>query len=247
MRLFQYWDTGAPPEEIAGWVEGFRAANPGMKHRLYDRASASAFIGRRLGERERRAFDTLAVPAMQADYFRLCALWAVGGVWIDADYQAKRPLKDLLRQAPGGLMQLWHGHVVTGVIMAREPGDAFLRACLGLATLSIEARAPQTAYMSTGPGVVNAVRVIADPSSLEEVTTQYRNIGNSVGDFAELLERARASVGATPELAAAFKALTLIEVTAMKPWIGWKKPAYKQTDRHWQNWTGPQYLEPPAV
>ena len=133
--------------------------------------------------------------------------------------------------------------MVTGVILAREAGDAFLRACLDLASLCIEARAPQTAYMSTGPGVVNAVRVIADPSSLEDVTTQYRNIGNSVGDFPELLERARESVLATPELEAAFKALTLIEVTAMKPWISWKKPAYKQTDRHWQNWTGPQYLE----
>ena len=247
MRLFQYWDTGSPPEEVAGWIEGFRAANSGMKHRLYDRASASAFIGRRVGERERRAFDALAVPAMQADYFRLCAMWAVGGVWVDADYQSKAPLKKLLRQAEGTLLQFWHGHIVTGVILAREPGDAFLRACLDLATVSIEARAPQSAYMSTGPGVLNAVRVMADPAAFDEVLTQYRNIGQSVGDFGDLLDRARATTRVTPELEAAFKALTLIEVTAMKPWIAWKKPAYKQTGRHWQNWTGPQYFDPPTA
>ncbi|HEY5411517.1 MAG TPA: glycosyltransferase, partial [Caulobacteraceae bacterium] len=126
MRLFQYWDTGSPPDEVAGWIEGFRVGNPGFRHRLYDRDAASWFIGKQVGEREKRAFDAIAVPSMQSDYFRYCAVWALGGIYVDADFQSLAPLSGLLDQAPHSLMLVWDGHMVAGLMMCRQPGDPFV-------------------------------------------------------------------------------------------------------------------------
>ncbi|HEY5410526.1 MAG TPA: glycosyltransferase [Caulobacteraceae bacterium] len=244
MRLFQYWDTPEPPDEVAEWIDGFRATNPEMKHRLFDRDSASWFIGKWVGRRERQTFDALAVPAMQADYFRLCAIWAQGGVWVDADYQSGVPLRDVLEGVPETLLLTWYGHVDNSFMMCRDRGNPFLHACRDLATLNVEARTPERAYIATGPGVLSAVRVLIEPESSGEVATQFQRIRGSIGDSTTIMERARTALRVTPELERAFKAATLIEVAAMKRWLSRKKrPAYKKTTRHWQNWDGPQYID----
>ncbi len=243
MRLYQYWDTLPPPPEVAGWVDGFGRDNPGLKYRLYDRAAASWFIRKNLGERERRAFEACAVPAMQADYFRLCALWKLGGVYVDADFQSLRPLEGLLAQAPQSLMLSWDGHFVTGLMMFRQPGDAFLGACLGLATANIEARALTSAYTATGPGVINAIRVLVDPGSYDEVAKGFDNFFGRGWGFPELMERARRTVVITPEIAGAFQAMTVIHAKKLNGWIGRAAPAYKETERHWLHWRGPIYLD----
>ena len=41
MRLFQYWDTGAPPDDVAACVESFHALNPAMRPRPFDRNDAA--------------------------------------------------------------------------------------------------------------------------------------------------------------------------------------------------------------
>jgi hypothetical protein len=243
MRLYQYWDTPAPPAEVADWIDSFRGGNPGFRHRLFDREAASRFIGRRVGEREQRAFDAIAVPAMQADYFRLCAVWARGGVYVDADCRCIAPLEKLLRRAPRTLMPFADGHILNGVVMCRQPGDAFLRACLDLATLNIEARSLHSAYAAAGPGVLNAVRVLIDPESFDEVARYFDNIINSAWGFPELMERARRSIVVTAELESAFRAITLVRLKGMHKWIRWEAPAYKQTERHWLNWRGSLYFD----
>ena len=245
MRLFQYWDTGDPPPEVAAWVDGFRSMNPEMSHTLYDRDQASWFIGKRIGLRERRTFDTLLIPAMQADYFRLCAICSRGGVWVDADYQAAAPLREVLDDVPEALFLSWFGHVDNSFMMCRSPAKAFLSAALRLATLNIETRMNGRAYMVSGPGALSAIRVLVDPESTEQVEAQFHRLRGAVGDCATTMERARTAIPVTPELKQAFQAARLIEVAAMKPWLSRrKKPAYKQTSVHWQNWVGSIYAEP---
>src|SRR5665213_1522838 len=140
MRLFQYWDAREPPAEVAEWIEGFRTMNPDLKHRLYDRGSASWFIKKHLGEQERRAFDACAVPAMQADYFRLCAMVAKGGVWFDADCIAVRPLSTLIERVPSLLLVILDGGIINSTLIARARGNPFLSLCLKLSTRVIEER-----------------------------------------------------------------------------------------------------------
>ena len=241
MKLFQYWDSPTPPAEVASWIEGFRTGNPEFEHVLFDEGSATEFIARHYGPREVAAFKACAVPAMQADFIRLCAMDVHGGVYVDADNQSIKPLSELIAQAPRSMMFTWMGMVNNGFLLFRDPHDPFVRACLALTVENIEARRFETEFTSTGPGVFNAIRGLIDPATLTAVRAAFDNPMASAWGFEELLQIAAASVPLTPVLVEAYGAVTLINALAASPWIGADQPAYKETTRHWLRWTGPIY------
>ena len=241
MRLFQYWDTGHPPDEVAEWIEGFRVGNPELKHSLYDRDSASWLIRKHFGEREQRAFEAIAVPSMQSDYFRYCAVEAFGGVYADADYLPREPLTALINQAPHSLLLMWRGHWVGGLMMFKRPQSPFVRACRDLTTLNIEARRFGTAYTAAGPGVINAIRLLHDPSAEEEILAGFDNRYGRTWQFPELLEAARSSVQLTPELKSDIDRITILHHLEVERWLASPRPAYKNGPLHWLDWNGSIY------
>lgn len=254
MKLFQYWDTADPPAEVARWIEGVRRDNPDLEHELFDRRSAGEFISRHFGERERRAFDVCAVPAMQSDYFRLCALLRFGGVYLDADFQSKAPLSSLLQQAPKAMMLVWENEMVNGLMMFREAGNAFVAACLTLATDNIEARRFNgtdggfqrfNVRLATGPGLMNAIWALVDEALPQPVLGRMRQGLVRKWDAPELLEHARRLIPVTPELATALGSVTLVHMLGLETWIGAEQPAYKDTSRHWFYWREPLYNDDP--
>ncbi len=241
MKLFQYWDTGSPPDEVAGWIDGLRGMNPGFEHRLYDRDSASWFIGKHIGRREQAAFEACAVPAMQADYFRLCALKRSGGVYVDADFQALKPISPLIATAPHGLMEARNGQFLSGVMFIRPPADAFVTACLTLCTINIESRDIPNVYTATGPGVLCAVQAVLKPQTAPALLAAMDNMLQADWRFPVLLERARHEIRVTDELVRSFDALSILPKGGLRPWLVAPRPAYKATDRHWLNWQGSIY------
>ena len=243
MKLYQYWDSEQPPDEIAGWIEGFRQHNPEFDHRLYHRDKASWFIRKHFGEREQRAFDACAVPAMQSDYFRYCAIEKSGGVYADADYQAGEPLERLFARAPNALLLEWRGQWVGGLMMFRSAGNAFVRACREFATLNIEARRYENTFTVTGTGVINAIRLLLDPSSEAPIMNGLDNPHGRTWRFPELAAEARATVVVTPALRSDFDAITIMHHLQVERWIGTQQPAYKKTPRHWLHWEGPLYQD----
>lgn len=241
MKLFQYWDTGSPPDEVAEWIDGFRVKNPDLKHRLYDRDSASWFIRKHIGEREQRAFDAIAVPAMQADYFRYCAIVAKGGIYVDADFQCERPLDTLLARAPHALLLVWEGHLMNGFIMTRTSRHPCLSACLSFATENIELRRFTSPYRVTGPALMTSIWALAEGVTTAR-TVPPENPMELNWDLEEVLEPARAAIPLTPELLSAFHAITRMHVLSAAKWLGTRQPQYKRTARHWVHWKAPLYL-----
>ncbi|HEY5409202.1 MAG TPA: hypothetical protein VIJ94_00620, partial [Caulobacteraceae bacterium] len=152
-------------------------------------------------------------------------------------------LSGLLDQAPRSLMLAFDGHIVASLMMCRQPRDLFVRACLDLSTLVIEARALSSAYTGAGPGVINAIRALIEPDSFDEIAKGFDNFFGRAWGFPELMERARGSVVVTLPLAEAFRALTVISTKQIKPWIGAKAPAYKETGQHWLHWRGSIYVD----
>lgn len=242
MKLFQYWDTGRPPDDVAELVQGLARDNPKLEHRLHDRASARKMIGDRLGERWCKAFDACAVPAMQADYFRLCALWLFGGVYIDADNISVSPLDTLVVDAPDALMVSLDGYLTTGFMMFRSPRNTFLRATLDVATDNIERRVFDNVYVATGPPVADAVRALIDQTWFEHVYDRSDDWTRGMR-FGRLLDQARTLVRITPEIVAAYRAIRIMTVEDLAAWIGTKRPAYKSTERDWRLWRGSIYAE----
>ena len=243
MKLFQYWDQASPPAEVAGWIADFATRNPGFEHVLLNEETAAGFIATHHGPRWLAAFRTCAVPAMQADYIRLCVLDTFGGVYVDADNQSLRPLAELIDQAPHALMFTWGALLNNGFLMFRRAGHPFIRACLALTTANIEARRFDVEFTSTGPGVANAVRAVLEPSVLPAILADFDNPLTSGWGFAELIEHARVLIQPTAELLEGFREITLMNALAAGSWIGAEQPAYKAGERHWLNWKGPIYVE----
>ena len=243
MKLFQYWDTGSPPDEVAGWIEGFRVKNPELKHRLFDRDSASWFIRKHLGERYQRAFDACAVPSMQSDYIRICAVEVMGGVYADADLQCLQPLNGFIERAPRSLMLSWGKQLLHSFMMMREAHDPLISASLELVTRNIEERRFTSAYTATGPAILNAIRGLVYPGSLEKIFPILDNPVCRSWDFPGLVEFSREVVSVTPELQQSLADLTVIRSVDALPWIGTEQPAYKETDAHWLTWNGPIYRD----
>ena len=246
MKLFQYWDTGEPPQDVAGWVEGFRVKNPEMQHRLYDRDRASWFIGKHFSERERRAFDALAVPAMQADYFRLCALVAKGGVWFDADCLPGRPLSTLIARAPSLLLVLLDGAIINSTLIARRPGSPFLTACLGAATRIIEGRLFGDAIRLiavpsvAGPGLLTAAWFVGAPEWPRAGPLGRCPDPPPVWSVAERL------IDASPAFRASVSAATFLHLYTVEKWGRPTAPSYKDGPRHGMRWQGSVYLDDPT-
>ena len=243
MRLFQYWDTKEPPEDVAQWLRDFGRHNPDLDQLVFHADTAAEFISDHYGPRELAAFRACAVPAMQADLVRLCALDVFGGVYIDADHQSLQPLSSLIADIPGSLVFEWLGLLNNAVLMFRTPRDPFIRACLDLAVDNVEERRFTSAFTATGPGVFNAVRAMIDPHLADGIAAALNDPGHD-WEFSKLLELARARLTVTPELLASYQAITFMNPISASLHIGLSQPAYKTTDRHWARWTGSIYTTP---
>lgn len=247
MLLFQYWDAPDPPAQIAEWMGLVRRRTPGLEHRLFDRATAAELIAVRLGPRQLAAFEACAVPAMQADYFRLCALDALGGVYLDADSQPRRPLGPFLACAPEALLITFGGYIMTGVLMFRTAKNPFVGALLELATRNIEDRCFSSVFTTTGPALADAVRALVDPRWLTAIQARDDREDQDIR-FGQLLDRARAIVPVTPDLISAFRGVTLVRIVDAVRWVGTPiEPDYKLGARHWRNWSGPIFRESVAA
>ena len=242
MKLFQYWDTPTPPDEVAELIGGLREQNPQLEHGLYDEEAAALFIAAHQGARHLSAFKACAVPAMQADYFRLCALHAVGGVYLDADFQAKQPLSSFFDQFPGDLM-IGHGDfMLSGLMVFRRPGNPFIQAFLEVVTRNIEDRKFNSALMATGPHVGDAIHALVDPSWHAIALERQDDLARAMR-FGELLDRTRSAIPVTAALVGAFNAITFVPTDVVRKWLRFVRAAYKASARHWTNWEGSIYRD----
>jgi hypothetical protein len=66
-------------------VRANAAANPKYELRYLNDSSAAAYVRRFCGEQVYEAYRCFMAPAYRADIYRFCALYAEGGVYLDAD------------------------------------------------------------------------------------------------------------------------------------------------------------------
>src|SRR5262245_47838054 len=142
--LVQYWHSESIPGYIEDLLATFRDHNPSMRHMVFNEGTATEFIARHYGERELRAFHACAVPAMQADYFRYCAVHVLGGTYVDVDFRCERPLDGLAEfDGMGQLFEREHGGIVNGIFIFTSPRHPVLSLALEIATANIEQRVSQ--------------------------------------------------------------------------------------------------------
>ena len=71
------------------------AGNPSFRNNFHSDVSARAYVLRKCGKIAAEAYSCFVAGAYRADLFRFCAMYADGGVYLDADIVPLYPLEEL--------------------------------------------------------------------------------------------------------------------------------------------------------
>ena len=152
--VVQFWDSAPPPEDVRAIMRSWREVNPDHAHRVFDAASAGAFITDVYGARAGAVFARAGGGAQQADLFRLGYLAASGGIYADADDRALSGLHAIV--PPDARLVLYQEDIGTvgNNFVAAAPGHAVIRRAFQLAMSAMARGDEDTVWLSTGPALL---------------------------------------------------------------------------------------------
>ena len=153
INLFQFWNNPTAPDEVEALMETWKQA-PGFTYHRYNTETAAAFITQHFDVRTLAAFRKCKVPAMQADFFRYCALYVEGGVWVDADTASLGLLADYLDPRQRGLLMMRQTRVANDFLFVSQPKDALFARVIENAVQNVEQGISNNVWLVTGPGIM---------------------------------------------------------------------------------------------
>lgn len=165
--IVQYWHSASVPCEVAALTDTFRRCNPGLRHRVFDKAER--FIVQHLTPREATAFRACAVPAMQADYFRYCAILVLAGIWSDVGLRCLGSLNALTEATTQGMLfrPIAGRPLGNSFFIFKRRNHPLLQLTLEIATTNIERRADRRVNVVTGPWIFSVLNFLHTNGSLE--------------------------------------------------------------------------------
>ena len=150
-RTIHHIWVGSPlPDRLVPYVESWRRLHPTWEHRmwtgfddlenqaLYDQADQIA--GRYAGQ-------------LRSDLARYEILWRHGGVYVDTDMEALRPVDPLMDAEAFAGWEL-EGKWVNNAVLGAVPGHPLMRALINLAPASIRRHRRYRPNKMTGPGLL---------------------------------------------------------------------------------------------
>jgi len=247
MPLIQYWNDESVPDDVQTLFAQMREHNPDLQQMVFSEGTAKAFIEKHLGAREVAAFEACAVPAMQADYFRYCAVHVLGGFYCDADCYCAGSISPLL-EANGFLIEsMAMPETLNNNLFAfRDPGHLLPKLAMEIATAAIENRVSEKVSAVTGPFVLNLLWRAFKRGSLDAWLRKAEGSSGLSGNpkgVARQVEAIRVAVGGDERLARAFDGVRIVAWADILDVItpGSNKLAYKETGNHFINWQGSIY------
>lgn len=237
--ITQYWHTETIPTEVLQLIETFRAHNPNCRHILFNETTAEDFIAAHFSQREIAAFRACAVPAMQADYLRYCALLVHGGVYADADMICLRSLGPLIAQVENAeFFRKRNGNVPNGFFIVRSPGHELLRFALEVATQNIEERFINHVWTATGPGIVTVLYHLSQ-GNLVDLQDRLSTSPGGNRDLARLIEVVRIEAGG--RIHTILDGVRVSPISKLHTYAVARETEYKESPTHWLNWPGSIY------
>jgi mannosyltransferase OCH1-like enzyme len=141
--IHRIWLGGAMPAEVAAYGAAWRDLHPGWTVHTWRDWDMPAL-------RHQHWFDAARSPAQQADIARLELLHRFGGVYVDADFEPRRPIGGLIA-ATRCFAATEDGRWISTGIMGAVPGHPFIVDLIDNLPASIAAQAGAPPNRQTGP------------------------------------------------------------------------------------------------
>lgn len=248
--LIQYWHDPDVPADVAKLVALVGERNPELRHLVFNEGSARELIAQHLTPRELAAFGTCAAPALQADYFRICAVYVLGGVYCDVDCYCKGSLASLLE--PEGTVFFLDTRgvpwlVAIDVFGFKAPRHPLLKLALDISTTAIESRFTEHLPFVAGQPVFTLLSEALKCGSLD---AHLRQLHEGVAGFAKgpteasamhrHLHSIREVVGSHSRVVEAFAGVRVAPISELEEIVerGGGHLAYKKTADHFPYWRG---------
>lgn len=95
--------------------------NPEYDHYFFSDEEARDFIEKHFDERTLLSYDTLVPGAYKADLFRLCAIYILGGIYIDAGMGSIRPFRSFISENDELILTKdWNEYVLPGIYRHKD-------------------------------------------------------------------------------------------------------------------------------
>ena len=136
------------------------AINPEWAYHFYDDERCDAFFVEHAATTlafagdVMRAWRRLKAGAAKADYWRYCAMYVLGGVYLDLDSGIDRPLDGVLRPTDTGLWQYDEDSNLIQWVLIHAPNDVVIGKIVALSTARVLS-GERNIYLATGPNVFN--------------------------------------------------------------------------------------------
>jgi FkbM family methyltransferase len=155
-ELMQFWDKPEPPFEVETLMMSWCNDNTFQYHK-FDAKLAHSFIKQYFDQRTLKAFEACAIPAMQADFFRLCWLYENSGIYIDADIGNLKDNALFTRRDIRAYLFIRHNNIANDLMMFNNRHDPLLSLALDTAIKNIEARLDADVWTVTGPKILTNI------------------------------------------------------------------------------------------
>jgi Glycosyltransferase sugar-binding region containing DXD motif len=250
--VIQYWDSERIPGYVSELLAGVGERNPDLRHLVFDERTAAELIAERFGGRHLEAFRTCAVPAMQADYLRYCAVYALGGVYVDADFRCVAPLRPLLGGPLDGVLfgrpelpARWrvpafewrervgpHRAIMNSFFAFSTAGHPLLGLAIEIATANVERRVGHDVALVTGPAIFTSLYLMRELGSFDAFVAYVK--GGALEPFGRFLCE---TVGDHERASAALDRVWLRPETDSRRWVLTPEEPlpYKASEDHWVN------------
>jgi len=165
-KFMQFWDSPAPPPDVAALMHGWRQAHPGYAYTCYADSEADAYLRRIFAPEVVLAYRRARQPAQKADIFRLAWLYAEGGVYADADDRCLAPVAAVLGGGASLVTYQEEYGTLGNNFLAAAPRHPVIGRALRDAVAAVGRGDPDIPWLSTGPGLLTrafAEELAADP------------------------------------------------------------------------------------
>ena len=148
--IHRIWIGSPIPPEFERFADSWARLNPEWEMRLWTDENRPRLDNEHLWEQAPAIVPSRLVPRFRSNLLRYELLFAYGGLYIDTDFEALKPIDSLIAGLPLFAAEERRGLIANG-FMGSIPGHPFVRQLIDTAPASVARRPGQPSWRTTGP------------------------------------------------------------------------------------------------